>query len=117
MRHLLAALFLLLFVTAALAETPNALLTRARAGDPDAQWRLAGKLMLGDTTGFRSCTPAGIQELLIRSGVPTDGAEVVILGASRAKVRGGKPIFGRTVDYVLRNAPTRVAVIAGRRAA
>ena len=35
-------------------------------------------------------------------------AEVVILGASRAKVKGGKPIFGRTVDYVLRNAPTRV---------
>jgi basic amino acid/polyamine antiporter, APA family len=44
-------------------------------------------------------------------------AEVVILGASRTKVRGGKPIFGRTVDYVLRNAPTRVAVIAGKRAA
>lgn len=39
-----------------------------------------GKLMLGDTTGFRPCTPAGIQELLIRAGVPTEGAEVVILG-------------------------------------
>ena len=39
-----------------------------------------GKLMLGDPTGFRPCTPAGIQELLIRSGVPTEGAEVVILG-------------------------------------
>ncbi len=39
-----------------------------------------GKLMLGDTTGFRPCTPAGIQELLIRSGVTTEGAEVVILG-------------------------------------
>ncbi len=39
-----------------------------------------GKLMLGDTSGFRPCTPAGIQELLIRSGVPTEGAEVIILG-------------------------------------
>ena len=39
-----------------------------------------GKLMLGDATGFRPCTPAGIQELLARSGVATEGAEVVILG-------------------------------------
>ncbi|MEK6275487.1 MAG: amino acid permease [Actinomycetota bacterium] len=43
-------------------------------------------------------------------------AEVIILGASRTKVRGGKPIFGRSVDFVLRNSPTRVAVIAGKRA-
>ena len=48
-----------------------------------------GKLMLGDTTGFRSCTPAGIQELLIRSGVPTEGAEVVILGRGEIV---GKPM-------------------------
>lgn len=39
-----------------------------------------GKLLLGDTTGFAPCTPAGIQELLIRANVPTDGAEVVVLG-------------------------------------
>jgi methylenetetrahydrofolate dehydrogenase (NADP+)/methenyltetrahydrofolate cyclohydrolase len=39
-----------------------------------------GKLMLGDPTGFVPCTPAGIQELLIRSEVKTDGAEVVVLG-------------------------------------
>lgn len=48
-----------------------------------------GKLLLGDTTGFRSCTPAGVQELLIRSGVPTDGAEVVILGRGEIV---GKPM-------------------------
>src|SRR5579871_6113725 len=36
-----------------------------------------GKLMLGDSTGFQPCTPAGIRELLIRSGTKTDGAEVV----------------------------------------
>ena len=59
----------------------------------------------------RSAGPAIAEEAARRD------AEVVILGASRAKVRGGKPIFGRTVDYVLRHAPTRVAVIAGRRAA
>ncbi len=39
-----------------------------------------GKLLLNDPTGFVSCTPAGIQQLLIRSGTSTQGAEVVILG-------------------------------------
>ena len=39
-----------------------------------------GKLMLGDETGFKPCTPAGVVELLVRSGVKTSGAEVVILG-------------------------------------
>ena len=39
-----------------------------------------GKLMLGDSSGFAPCTPAGVQQLLIHSGVSTDGAEVVILG-------------------------------------
>ena len=39
-----------------------------------------GKLMLGDPSGFAPCTPAGVQQLLIRNGVSTEGAEVVILG-------------------------------------
>ena len=39
-----------------------------------------GKLMLGDPSGFAPCTPAGVQQLLIRSGVTTEGSEVVILG-------------------------------------
>ena len=39
-----------------------------------------GKLMLGDLSGFAPCTPAGIQQLLVRSSVNTDGAEVVVLG-------------------------------------
>ena len=39
-----------------------------------------GKLLLGDTTGFAPCTPAGVMELLARNDVRTDGAEVVILG-------------------------------------
>jgi len=48
-----------------------------------------GKLMLGDPTGFRPCTPAGIIELLARSSVKTDGAEVVILGRGNIV---GKPM-------------------------
>jgi len=37
--------------------------------------------MLGDSTGFLPCTPAGIRELLVRSEVRTSGAEVVVLEA------------------------------------
>ncbi len=48
-----------------------------------------GKLLLGDPTGFRSCTPAGIQELLVRSDVKIEGAEVVILGRGNIV---GKPL-------------------------
>jgi methylenetetrahydrofolate dehydrogenase (NADP+)/methenyltetrahydrofolate cyclohydrolase len=48
-----------------------------------------GKLMLGDDTGFKPCTPAGVVELLVRSGVPTTGAEVVILGRGNIV---GKPM-------------------------
>ena len=71
----------------------------------------AGIRVIGRLERARSSGPAIVEEAARRN------AEVVILGASRTKIRGGKPIFGRTVDYVLRNAPTRVAVIAGRRAA
>ena len=39
-----------------------------------------GKLLLGDPTGFQPCTPAGVRELLVRSNVKIEGAEVVILG-------------------------------------
>jgi len=48
-----------------------------------------GKLMLGDETGFKPCTPAGVVELLIRSGVKTEGAEVVVLGRGNIV---GKPM-------------------------
>lgn len=47
-----------------------------------------GKLMLGKPN-FLPCTPHGIQELLIRSGIETDGAEVVVVGRSNIV---GKPI-------------------------
>lgn len=52
-----------------------------------------GKLALGDSTGFAPCTPAGVHELLIRSGVKLDGAHVVVLGRSR--------IVGRPVSLLL----------------
>ena len=48
-----------------------------------------GKLLLGDHTGFVACTPAGIMELLARSGVKTSGAEVVVLGRGNIV---GKPM-------------------------
>jgi methylenetetrahydrofolate dehydrogenase (NADP+)/methenyltetrahydrofolate cyclohydrolase len=48
-----------------------------------------GKLVLGDNSGFRPCTPAGVHELLLRSGVKIPGAEAVILGRGNIV---GKPM-------------------------
>lgn len=48
-----------------------------------------GKLLIGHTDGFVSCTPAGIVELLTRSGVETCGADAVIVGRSNIV---GKPM-------------------------
>ncbi len=49
-----------------------------------------GRLLLGgDEVRFPPCTPAGIRELIVRSGVKTDGAEVVVVGRSNIV---GKPI-------------------------
>ncbi len=48
-----------------------------------------GRLLLGDAGGFVPCTPAGIQELLIRSQVRIAGAEVVIIGRGNIV---GKPM-------------------------
>ena len=47
-----------------------------------------GKLMIGEAD-YLPCTPAGIQQLLIRAGVETKGAEVVVVGRSNIV---GKPI-------------------------
>jgi methylenetetrahydrofolate dehydrogenase (NADP+)/methenyltetrahydrofolate cyclohydrolase len=41
-----------------------------------------GKLVIGDRTGFRPCTPVGVQELLLRSGVDPAGKHVVVVGRS-----------------------------------
>ncbi|MGA2516093.1 MAG: tetrahydrofolate dehydrogenase/cyclohydrolase catalytic domain-containing protein [Thermodesulfobacteriota bacterium] len=47
-----------------------------------------GKLMIGEAD-YLPCTPAGIQQLLIRAGTKIDGAEVVVVGRSNIV---GKPI-------------------------
>ena len=49
-----------------------------------------GRMVIGgDAVRFLPCTPAGIQEMLVRAGVETAGAEVVVVGRSNIV---GKPI-------------------------
>lgn len=69
-----------------------------------------GKCALGDPTALLPCTPAGVHQLLIRSGVQIDGAHVVVLGRSR--------IVGRPVSLILshkaKNANATVTVCHSR---
>ena len=53
-----------------------------------------GKLMIGEGV-FLPCTPAGIQEMLVRSGVEMKGAEVVVVGRSNIV---GKPIANMLIQ-------------------
>ena len=48
-----------------------------------------GKVAQEDATGFIACTPAGVMELLARSGVDLSGKHVVVLGRSLIV---GKPV-------------------------
>ncbi len=49
-----------------------------------------GRLVIGGSeVKFPPCTPAGIQEMIVRAGVETSGAEVVVVGRSNIV---GKPI-------------------------
>ena len=49
-----------------------------------------GRLMIGgEEAKFLPCTPAGIQEMIVRAGYKTEGAEVVVVGRSNIV---GKPI-------------------------
>ncbi len=41
-----------------------------------------GKLVIGDPSGFRPATPYGVQQLLIRSGIETNGRHAVVVGRS-----------------------------------
>ena len=54
-----------------------------------------GKMLIGHTDGFLPCTPAGVIELLVRSGVETRGAEAVIVGRSNIV---GKPMAALLVQ-------------------
>lgn len=47
-----------------------------------------GKLCQEDSSGFVACTPAGIVQLIQRSGIETEGKHVVVLGRSQIV---GKP--------------------------
>jgi len=47
-----------------------------------------GRLVMGQET-FRPCTPAGVQELLLRSGVDPSGKHIVVVGRSNIV---GKPL-------------------------
>ncbi|HET8622615.1 MAG TPA: bifunctional methylenetetrahydrofolate dehydrogenase/methenyltetrahydrofolate cyclohydrolase FolD [Gemmatimonadales bacterium] len=48
-----------------------------------------GKVSIGDPTGLRPATPYGVQEMLLRSGIDTKGANAVIVGRSNIV---GKPM-------------------------
>lgn len=48
-----------------------------------------GKLVIGDPTALRPCTPYGVQQMLLRSGIETRGANVVVIGRSTIV---GKPM-------------------------
>jgi len=62
-----------------------------------------GKLMIGNPD-YMPCTPAGIQQLLIRSGTQIEGAEVVVVGRSNIV---GKPI----ANILLQKAPGANATV------
>jgi methylenetetrahydrofolate dehydrogenase (NADP+)/methenyltetrahydrofolate cyclohydrolase len=62
-----------------------------------------GKLMIGEPN-YLPCTPAGIQQLLIRSGTKIEGAEVVVVGRSNIV---GKPI----ANMLLQKAPGANATV------
>jgi len=48
-----------------------------------------GKLVIGDPTALRPATPFGVQQMLLRSGIDTKGANAVIVGRSNIV---GKPM-------------------------
>ena len=64
-----------------------------------------GRLMIGGgEVKFLPCTPAGIQELIVRAGVKIEGAEVVVVGRSNIV---GKPI----ANILLQKAPGANATV------
>jgi len=48
-----------------------------------------GKMLIGEKDGFVPCTPAGVQEMLVRSGIETKGKDCVVIGRSNIV---GKPV-------------------------
>jgi len=54
-----------------------------------------GKLVTGDKSAFRPATPYGVQQMLIRSGIETRGANAVIVGRSNIV---GKPMANMLIQ-------------------
>ena len=61
-------------------------------------------MLIGDRDGFVPCTPAGVQEMLARSGTDTKGKECVIVGRSNIV---GKPMMALMVQ----NGPSANATV------
>ena len=55
-----------------------------------------GRLAAGDEKAFRPCTPYGIQQMLLRSGVEIEGAHAVIVGRSNIV---GRPMASLLLQY------------------
>ena len=71
-------------------DTQKVLLRVSPAKDVDGFHPInVGKLVIGDPTALRPCTPYGVQQMLIRSGVETKGAHAVVIGRSTIV---GKPM-------------------------
>ena len=94
------------------ADTPHAeleandLLDEARALVESYGVRVVTRLLRARRAG-----PAIVEDAAGRD------AELIVMGGKRGPARGQKPIFGRTIDHVLKNSPCRVLLAAGRRAA
>lgn len=77
-----------------------------------------GRMLLGDPAGFLPCTPAGVQEMLIRAGVETRGAEAVVVGRSNivgrplAVMLGQKGVGGAGGDATVTLVHTRTRDLA-----
>jgi methylenetetrahydrofolate dehydrogenase (NADP+)/methenyltetrahydrofolate cyclohydrolase len=55
-------------------------------------------VVIGDPTGFKPATPFGVQQMLIRSGIETKGANAVVLGRSNIV---GRPMM----NLLIQDAP------------
>jgi basic amino acid/polyamine antiporter, APA family len=109
-------------VVVAVIELPLSLPIDARLEEEQdrAETLLDNAQALVESYGVRAVTrvlrarragPAIVEEARRRN------AELVVLGAPRRAVGGRRRLFGSTVDYVLRESPSRVLIAAGKREA
>jgi len=72
-----------------------------------------GRLVIGgEAVKFPPCTPAGIVEMIVRSGVETKGAEVVVVGRSNIV---GKPVAIMMMQKMIGGNATVTVVHTGTR--